>query len=324
MTKAMNSRIIHFDRNDKDTWAMARLHHSLLLEIQNSPCWEKEDIPDIPLTEEQMVSLVKGYNPDWDSRYAPYYLGGWFYITRSGSWVKKFKYQKEDDGYYHIIEHYTTDVEKGYNILKQVIIEGYFEPKIFDDRLHTLFLSSSFQIKMTSDTESVRTKGLEPLLCEDPRIIILGTLPGAESLIHKQYYYSNSNRIWKVLCLLTGESIPNDYAQKKGLLAKYHIVLWDYYESAIRHDSSDDKNIRDGKPNDIVSFLLRYPTIRTIAINGFGKYRKFGVRLEKKLAGIPNLTQVRILCLPETSGSNKNHGWGDLDRLSAEWKTIFE
>ena len=116
MTKVMNSRIIHFDRNDKDTWAMARLHHSLLLEIQNSPCWEKEDIPDIPLTEEQMVSLVKGYNPDWDSRYAPYYLGGWFYITRSGSWVKKFKYQKEDDGYYHIIEHYTTDVEKGYNI----------------------------------------------------------------------------------------------------------------------------------------------------------------------------------------------------------------
>ena len=137
----MSENTIYFDRNDKDTWAMARLHQSLLLQIQDNPLWEKEEIPDIPLTEGQMVSLVKGYDPDWDSRYAPFLLGGWFYITRSGYWLKKFKYKKGDDGFYHITEHYTTDHTKGQNLLVQILVEGYFHPPILDDRLRELFKS---------------------------------------------------------------------------------------------------------------------------------------------------------------------------------------
>lgn len=134
---------IYFHRNDKDTWAMARLHYSLLKEIEDNPLWERENIPDIPLTEENMISLVKGYNPDWDCRFAPYYLGGWFYITRSGYWLKKFKYKKGDDGYYHITEHYTTEHTKGQNLLMQIIIEGYFEPRIMNERLRDLFKSQN-------------------------------------------------------------------------------------------------------------------------------------------------------------------------------------
>ena len=135
----MNNDSIFFNRNDQDTWAMARLHHSLLKEIQDSPLWEKEDVPDIPLTEEQMISFVKSYGPDFDCRYAPYMLGGWFYITRSGHWLKKFKYQKGCDGYYHVIEHYTVPKVKGENLLAQIIIHGYFMPRILDDRLRELF-----------------------------------------------------------------------------------------------------------------------------------------------------------------------------------------
>ena len=168
-----------------------------------------------------------------------------------------------------------------------------------------------------------RTKGFPPLLCEEPKILILGTLPGGESLTHRQYYYSNSNRIWKVLCGITGNPIPTDYQQKQALLAKHHIVLWDYYESAIR-PGSDDKNIRDGRPNDITGFLIKHPSIKVIAINGFGKYREFGGRIKKVLASNPVLADVRVLRLPETSGSNKNYGWGDLNKLSAEWSQIFD
>lgn len=97
---------------------------------------------------------------------------------------------------------------------------------------------------MTNSTfqDKPRPYGFPPLLCEEPRILILGTLPGGESQEHRQYYYSNSNRIWKVLCYLTGEPMPADYTQKKALLAKYHIVLWDYYESAIRPGSGGNAN----------------------------------------------------------------------------------
>lgn len=60
-----------------------------------------------------------------------------------------------------------------------------------------------------------RVYGFSPLLCDEPRILILGTLPGGESLKQKQYYYSNSNRIWKVLCRITDEPMPIGYGQKK-------------------------------------------------------------------------------------------------------------
>ena len=176
--------------------------------------------------------------------------------------------------------------------------------------------------EMTAHVDN-RVYGFEPLLCEEPSVLILGSLPGGESLRQGQYYYSNSNRIWKVLCRLTGEPMPVDYEEKKLLLAKYHIAFWDYYESAIR-PGSDDKDIRDARANDIVSFLLKYPTIKVIAINGFGKYKAFGGQIKKELARGPSLSDVRVLRLPETSGGNANFGWGNLENLAKEWRQIFE
>ena len=137
--RIMNEDSIFFDRNDIDTWALARFHHSLLKDIQDSPLWQPEEVPDIPLTEEQMLAFVKGYGPDFDCRYAPFLLGGWFYITRSGHWLKKFKYTKGADGFYHVSDHFTTEKEKGRNLLMEIIMEGYFEPRIFDDRLRELY-----------------------------------------------------------------------------------------------------------------------------------------------------------------------------------------
>ncbi len=55
---------IYVPEYNADTWTLARLHHSLLLQIQDSPLWKKEDIPDIPLDEQQMSSFVCGYSPD--------------------------------------------------------------------------------------------------------------------------------------------------------------------------------------------------------------------------------------------------------------------
>ena len=163
----------------------------------------------------------------------------------------------------------------------------------------------------------------DPLLCEDPKVLILGTLPGVESLEHREYYYSNSNRIWKVLCQLTGEQMPLNYGQKKVLLSVYHLALWDYYASAVRLGSKDSA-IRDARPNDIRAFLAEHPTIDTIAINGFGKYERFGKRLKKELAVAFPDRAIRVLPLPDTSGENCNYGWGDLDALAGAWSVIFE
>lgn len=143
----MKENDLFFDRPDHETWIQARLHCSVRHTIENYPGWVKEDIPDIPLSEEQMVSFVKGYMPGWESRYAPYLLHGWFYITRSGYWLKKFRYKKRKDGYYHITEHYSAPKEQGHNLITQVIIEGNFSPRIIDDRLRAILRDISLEIR---------------------------------------------------------------------------------------------------------------------------------------------------------------------------------
>lgn len=59
-------------------------------------------------------------------------MNGYFYISRSGVWVKKFKYVKHSDGLWHITESYTTDIEKGRDVLAEIFVYGYFEPRIWD------------------------------------------------------------------------------------------------------------------------------------------------------------------------------------------------
>ena len=120
----MHENEIYFDRPDEQTWLLAQLHCSIRHSIEKSPLWEREEIPDIPLTEEQMLFLARGYRPDWDCPYAQYLLGGWFYITRSGYWLKKFRYKKRKDGLYHITEHYTTPKLKGFNVLRDELCIG--------------------------------------------------------------------------------------------------------------------------------------------------------------------------------------------------------
>lgn len=57
-----------------------------------------------------------------------------FNIIRSGYWLKKFRYSRGKNGYYHIIENYTAEKEKGRNLLIQVIFEGHFTPRLRDDK----------------------------------------------------------------------------------------------------------------------------------------------------------------------------------------------
>lgn len=94
--------------------------------------WFKRETVDFPLTDEQYEIFKKGYAPDWDCRFAPVFMKGWFYITRSGYWLFKFKYEKnKKDGLWHITANYDTPFGSGFGFMLNVIHEGYFEPQIF-------------------------------------------------------------------------------------------------------------------------------------------------------------------------------------------------
>lgn len=117
----------------------------------------------------------------------------------------------------------------------------------------------------TSDTSDFK-KGLAPWADENSRVLILGTLPGDESL-KKQAYYKNKSRnsFWKIMHELYPEDM--DMADKDFVI-KHNIALWDCLHSAEREGSTDDGFKGNEQPNDLATFLKDHPSIHTIFLNG--------------------------------------------------------
>ena len=95
--------------------------------------WYPELTPDIPLDDSQYESFCRGYYPSWDCRYAPIKIGDWHYFVRSGCWLKKYRYEKKDDGMYHLVESYTSSKEMGRNLLMECFEDGFYKPRVLSD-----------------------------------------------------------------------------------------------------------------------------------------------------------------------------------------------
>lgn len=158
-----------------------------------------------------------------------------------------------------------------------------------------------------------RQKGLPPLVGNAPEILILGTLPGNESIRNREYYNNSRNRFWKIMARITGEQLLT-YVEKEEFLKSRHIALWTVLESAIRTGSTN-KRLKDEKPNDLCGFLKLHPTIHTLIFEGekAGKYFS-------KYFGNSNIGCVQILKLPSTSSTNTHETEVS---LCEKWKDIF-
>lgn len=128
--------------------------------------------------------------------------------------------------------------------------------------------------KKKGTCENINFKeGLAPLVGEAPRVLVLGTLPGDESL-KKQAYYSNpQNKFWEILDNIAhrreGQS-NEEFAKEIG------IALWDCCHSAVRKGSSDDGFEKGTEvPNDVEQFLKEHPSIKIIILNGKSTKTKY-------------------------------------------------
>lgn len=112
-------------------------------------------------------------------------------------------------------------------------------------------------------------EGLAPLVGEDPRVLVLGILPGDESIKRQAYYSNPRNQFWKILDGIAsrekGQS-NEEFAKEIG------IALWDCCHSAVRKGSSDDGfEMSTEVPNDLGQFLKKHPSIEVVVLNGTGK-----------------------------------------------------
>jgi hypoxanthine-DNA glycosylase len=106
-----------------------------------------------------------------------------------------------------------------------------------------------------------------PFVPDGARLIILGTLPGEESLRLQQYYAYPRNHFWPLIAALVGEGLPVEFPARKQMLQRNRIALWDVIEGAERIGSSDAA-IRNPTPNAFGALFAAHPTIEAIAFNG--------------------------------------------------------
>lgn len=146
-----------------------------------------------------------------------------------------------------------------------------------------------------------------PVCDEHSEILILGSFPSVKSRENQFYYGHPQNRFWKLLARLFDEAVPTDISEKKSLLLRHGIALWDVISSCDIKGSSDS-SIRNVVPCDLKQILDQAP-IHTIIANGDTAFRLYNRYCEPQ-------TGIAAVRCPSTSPANAVF---TLDRLADEW-----
>jgi hypoxanthine-DNA glycosylase len=136
-------------------------------------------------------------------------------------------------------------------------------------------------------------RSFPPVADERTRLLILGSLPGEESLARARYYANPRNQFWRLTGAVIGKDLePLDYEERLAALLAAGVGLWDVVAAASRSGSLDTA-IRGHSANDLKALAARLPALKAVAFNG-GTSARIGL---KQLAGLP----LRLVPLPSSS-----------------------
>lgn len=136
---------------------------------------------------------------------------------------------------------------------------------------------------------------LPPVVDQQTKVLIVGSMPGVQSLEKQQYYGNPRNHFWGIIGELTGTIVPERYEERLALVKKHRIGLWDVIRQCERVGSLDS-NIKNEIPNDFVTLFKQYPQIEAVFFNGTKAHDVF-----KKKLGFELLVERDYYKMPSTS-----------------------
>lgn len=151
-----------------------------------------------------------------------------------------------------------------------------------------------------------------PLYDGNSKILILGSFPSVKSREQLFFYGHPQNRFWRVISAICKEKTPASIEEKKSLLLRNNIALWDVIASC-EITGSSDSSIKNVKANDI-SDILNKSQIQTVFVNGRTAEKYYNKYTKEK-------TGRACVALPSTSPANA--AWS-LEKLIDAWKVIAE
>ena len=160
-------------------------------------------------------------------------------------------------------------------------------------------------------------QSFDPVIGTNPRVLILGSMPGVASLEAQQYYAHPRNGFWPIMARLFDVEWVEDYAARIEQLRQLPVILWDVLRSCRREGSLDaDICSSEFEPNAIGRLLDQYDSLRLIAFNGATAEKFFR---QQVAPSIPNLQRFELLRLPSTSPA---HASLNLAQKLELWRVI--
>ena len=151
-----------------------------------------------------------------------------------------------------------------------------------------------------------------PIINNESKILILGSIPGQKSLEKQEYYAHPQNKFWRIIFELFNEIFTTDYTKKIQILEKHHIALWDVIDTCERKGSLDSE-IRNEEANKIEELLHNYPNIKAIFCNGQKSYKNLQKILSKDF-------HLPIIALPSTSPAHASLRY---EEKLKSWKMVL-
>jgi hypoxanthine-DNA glycosylase len=137
-------------------------------------------------------------------------------------------------------------------------------------------------------------RSFPPVADPRARVLVLGSLPGEQSLAQARYYAHPRNHFWRLIGAVIGRELePLPYEARLAALQEARVALWDTVGAARRRGSLDGE-IRDVEANSLVQLVDTLPELRAVGFNG-GKSAAIGT---PQLAG---RNRLALIALPSSS-----------------------
>lgn len=156
------------------------------------------------------------------------------------------------------------------------------------------------------------THTLNPIISPRARVLLLGSMPSPESRKVGFYYGHPRNRFWSVMSNILSEPLPETNEDRRDMLTRNNIALWDVLASC-EIDGASDSSIKNAVPNDIEN-LIRGTDIKAIFMTGSTAFRLYRKHIEKKIP-------LPIFCLPSTSPANAKMS---LESITEKYMAVLE
>ncbi|MBQ6798677.1 MAG: DNA-deoxyinosine glycosylase [Oscillospiraceae bacterium] len=151
---------------------------------------------------------------------------------------------------------------------------------------------------------------IPPVWDEQSHILILGSFPSVKSREGRFFYHHPQNRFWKVLAAVLEEPLPETVEEKKAMLLRNRIALWDVIASC-EIQGSGDSSIRNAVPNDLS--VIRAP-VAAVFCNGQTAHKLYKKHLQP-------VTGKEAIPLPSTSPANAARSQAQLTEI---WRAALK